>query len=371
MAAILWANNSVFTSAPARSEPALIFSKKSIRGLEGLPHQFRTMRDKVKTERESAQEKMKIKYEHEEIEPQKLAKKILKMEQNTKAGPYQAEEYAQLTKGLDKLNASASAQFTVENFKPMISRLQEMKAKNITIVDLRRESHCFINGLPYFWFLSSEFDHLNKSVEEIEIDEQKRVTSLKSSNKAIVLKTKEINNTKMPDPTSETEIETNEVTYEKDLVETAGLNYLRIAITDQSAPSIQAIDQFLMYYKTHKDSWLHFHCNAGKGRTTTFLALYDMMHNAKDVDLQTIIKRQKLIGQGGANLLSADGTNGDLKSSEYIQRLEIIKEFYQYSKENEDDFDTLFSVWLEEHKKEEPSQMPIAENYSIDGTMVE
>lgn len=42
--------------------------------------------------------------------------------------------------------------------------------------------------------------------------------------------------------------------------------------------SPENIDEFIKLYKSlPKDAWLHFHCEAGKGRTTTFLAMYDMM----------------------------------------------------------------------------------------------
>ena len=38
----------------------------------------------------------------------------------------------------------------------------------------------------------------------------------------------------------------------------------------------------------------HFHCKEGIGRTTTFMIMYDIMKNYKEVSLNDIIKRQYL-----------------------------------------------------------------------------
>ncbi len=56
------------------------------------------------------------------------------------------------------------------------------------------------------------------------------------------------------------------------------------------------VNYFIDFVKNQpKDSWLHFHCKEGIGRTTTFLIMYDIMKNHKDVNLNDIIKRQVLL----------------------------------------------------------------------------
>lgn len=70
----------------------------------------------------------------------------------------------------------------------------------------------------------------------------------------------------------------NSVMSERQLVEQNGLYYYRIAATDHIWPSPENIDDFIAFIRTLPDhAWLHFHCQAGKGRTTIYMAMYDMM----------------------------------------------------------------------------------------------
>lgn len=65
---------------------------------------------------------------------------------------------------------------------------------------------------------------------------------------------------------------------ERQMVEQNGLYYYRIAATDHIWPSPENIDDFIAFIRTLPDhAWLHFHCQAGKGRTTIYMAMYDMM----------------------------------------------------------------------------------------------
>lgn len=77
------------------------------------------------------------------------------------------------------------------------------------------------------------------------------------------------------------------------------------------------------------------------GRTTTFMVMYDMMHNAKKVSYNDIMKREVLIG--GSDILSVSDEN---KKNESKSRSDFIKEFYNYCHDNNDGFQTSWSQWL-------------------------
>ncbi len=51
--------------------------------------------------------------------------------------------------GLNTLNISGSKQFSEQNLPLIISNIKT--SLPITVVDLRQESHGFINGLPVSW----------------------------------------------------------------------------------------------------------------------------------------------------------------------------------------------------------------------------
>lgn len=131
---------------------------------------------------------------------------------------------------------------------------------------------------------------------------------------------------------------------EEELAKNLGMSYLRITVTDHEKPLDDQVDLFVESVKNlPQDIWLHFYCRGGAGRTTTFMAMYDMMHNAKNVSFEDIMKRQTLIG--GSDLLKGEDQD------ESQDRLNFMNVFYNYCKDNKDGFQTSWSEWLKNNKK--------------------
>lgn len=60
------------------------------------------------------------------------------------------------------------------------------------------------------------------------------------------------------------------------------ISYLRLHVTDHCPPDDDVARMFLgMLGSVAATTWTHFHCHGGDGRTTTFLAMYDMLSVAK------------------------------------------------------------------------------------------
>ncbi len=263
-----------------------------------------------------------------------------------------------LTEGLEELNASGSAQFYPEVISNMVLNLRQKGAHDIIIVDVREESHMYVNNIPFAWY-QKPIDHftfarynLNKSSADVQKDEVQKIAALKSEKNVKVYGFHPNDEEKKGWPDIiDCKIYSYPIvtiTSEKDLVNSHGLHYARIPITDDSGPSIRAVDEFLSLFKEHKDSWLHIHCEAGEGRTTTALAFFDMFYNAKKVDFETIAKRQSLLGNHNL-LLIRQSTPSHQKAD--LDRLETLKSFYQYCKNNNDDYKTTYSVWLKSQQK--------------------
>jgi protein tyrosine phosphatase len=90
-----------------------------------------------------------------------------------------------------------------------------------------------------------------------------------------------------------------------------------------------------------QNQWLYFHCKGGKGRTTTFMAMVDMIHNAKQHSFEEIlIRQQKLGGQNLLNLNPAKPLNNYA-----AERLEFLNSFYQYCQQNNVG-KTSWKVWV-------------------------
>lgn len=220
--------------------------------------------------------------------------------------------------GLSELNASGSAQFSKESLGLIKNSIGNRK--HITVVDLRQESHGFVNGIAISW--RDNNNQLNRGLTYCQVvnKENKLLGDIKLNSPLSIGKGKTII------PTS--------VENENCVVNGTGLGYKRIMVTDSEPPTGENITDFVHFVKTMpKDTWLHFHCEAGEGRTTTFMAMYDMMRNAKKVSFEDIIARQELIG--GINL-----------STDLPSRFKILENFYSYCKENTEDFKVSWNEWI-------------------------
>lgn len=214
--------------------------------------------------------------------------------------------------GLSTLNISGSAQFSQKGLEMIKNDIGSSYA--ITIVDLRQESHGFINGIPVS--LRGNNNKLNKglSMSEILSRQNKFLESIK------VGKTLNLG--------KKGQIVVNSVQNEKECTAKENLNYIWIPVTDREEPSDNMVHYFINSIKSlPQNKWLHFHCKAGEGRTTTFMAMYDMMKNAKSVSFDDIIYRQYVMG--GENL--AKKTKNENGNSE--KRYNFLKKFYEYCKE--------------------------------------
>lgn len=236
--------------------------------------------------------------------------------------------------GLNSLKASGSGQFSEQTFKEMIKQLPT-DPTHLVVLDLRQESHGLVNGTPISW-TDGVYNNgnLNKTKSEIEADEQQRLQLAARSGRILI------------DPMEgPARLEVKSAKTERELVEEAGCQYIRLPVIDHTRPSDLTIDQFVdIVNHLPNNRWIHFHCRAGKGRTTTFLTLLDIMKNAQHVSLEDILARQQLIG--GIDLNANESKKRERKQAAE-ERLEFIKNFYTYCREVPD-FHVSWSQWLDQ-----------------------
>src|SRR5262249_7367517 len=114
-------------------------------------------------------------------------------------------------------------------------------------------------------------------------------------------------------------------------------------------PTDEEVDRFVGAVRgLSADAWAHFHCRAGKGRTTTFMALYDMLRDAKTVSLQAIVDRQSLL-VGDYNLLQPAPDETGAKVAVFQDRAAFVRAFYDYARDNPGGRPMLWSEWLKAH----------------------
>ena len=136
-----------------------------------------------------------------------------------------------------------------------------------------------------------------------------------------------------------------QVQTEAGLVAALGAGYVRITVSDHSRPTDAEVDRFILAVRQlDPKTWVHFHCRAGMGRTTTFLALYDMLRDARRVSLQDIVGRQALL-LTDYNLLSKSADAG-WKAGVFADRAAFVRAFYDYARQNPNGRPQLWTEWL-------------------------
>lgn len=245
--------------------------------------------------------------------------------------------------GLDNLPISGSAQFSEKSLALILKTLKN--PTNLSIVDLRQESHGFLDGMAISWYLPRNWINIGQSLQKIELLENNLLKNLSNQNHVTIHKIvkKDAEGHQTPE-TTHTTVKVQFVLSEKQLVEQFGINYLRIPIADHTRPTDEIVDQFIQFVRgLPQNHWLHFHCSAGVGRTTTFMIMYDMMKNAKTVKFDDIINRQWLIG--GANMRKTT-LKYTWKTPYAEERVKFLQHFYDYCKDNQDDFKQSWSSFI-------------------------
>ena len=242
--------------------------------------------------------------------------------------------------GLTSLRASGGGEFTADNLKLLLGRTRGP----VTVFDLRQETHIFANGLPVSWFATNDWVNVGRTHNEIEADESARVKSLKPGSKIAVHSGAAIKKPGVT-PSALENVIVEHASTERDIVEVNRAAYVRLTVTDHARPLDEEVDRFILSVRElPENGWAHFHCEAGRGRTTTFMVLYDMLRNATRVSLDDIVRRQQLLGYDYDVLRPADP--GSWKAPYTDDRIAFVRAFYNYTRANPGGRPQLWTEWL-------------------------
>jgi protein-tyrosine phosphatase len=243
------------------------------------------------------------------------------------------------TTGLSDLRASGSGEFTPEGLKRLLARTRGP----VTVFDLRQETHIFVNGLPVSWYASRDWANVGRSQSAIEADEDSRVQSLRPGSEIDIRPGEAVKkgNANSAEPQR---VKVKSASTERDVVRGAGSGYVRITVTDHARPLDDEVDRFILAVRAlPQDGWAHFHCEAGRGRTTTFMVLYDILRNATRVSLEDIVRRQKILGYD-YDVLQRPGP-GDWRAPYTNDRIAFVRAFYDYARANPNGRPRLWTEW--------------------------
>ncbi len=232
------------------------------------------------------------------------------------------------------LPLSGSAQFSFKGLLALMDSLP-VPPEQILIIDLREESHGFMNDLAVSWYHRMDnWANLGLSVSQIVSLEQKLLMRANKKGWIWIYSSKEA---LIPFPFYVENAYTEEM-----VVTSLGMQYIRLPITDHCRPTDETVDQFISIFKTFSSKmWTHFHCAGGKGRASTFMVMYDCLVNANSLSLDEILTRQACLG--GADLRYI--TTKEWKIPLQTERQAFIREFYLYCRECPNQ-ELTWSEWL-------------------------
>ena len=250
--------------------------------------------------------------------------------------------YVPTRQGLDGLNISGSARPTKKQLEDLAPILKQKSGnKPIYVVDLRSETHAIINGHHLSQYGFQNWVNIGKSKDEIIEDEKQLVNSLKGGKITYA----KIGSSTNYEPKNAVEVEVSEALTEEELVTSLGMKYQRITALDHVFQKDAIIDDFIAFYRSlpADGAWLHFHCQAGRGRTTFFMCLYDMLRNPA-VPLKDILYRQTLIG--GTSMYN-DGTGQAEWRQDLFKEISVmIPVVYAYVQDNvKNGYSVPWSTW--------------------------
>ena len=239
---------------------------------------------------------------------------------------------------LEEEGMSGSAQFSEGQFMDLAAQLNA-RSEEAWVVDCRLESHGFINGIAVSWCDSENAANQGKTAAEVEAAE--------AGLSELVGATVQAYTSENDQPKDGVEMTVETWQTERALVEAEGLRYLRLACPDHCWPTAGVIDDFIAFARDlDAGAWLHFHCQAGSGRTGAFMTIYEMMQKP-DAPVEDILRHQAETGSG--NLVDRAAPE---KSYAQKERCVMARAMYRYIRENrETGYGLKWSDWLAAHSR--------------------
>jgi hypothetical protein len=218
--------------------------------------------------------------------------------------------------------------------------------KPVVVFDLRQESHGYLNGRAITLVSNYNWLNLDKANEQSIRDQEDWLAALRIRKTIPGILT--VSQYRDKEYFLGKSIAVGTVKNEEYYVAKWGFEYHRLFITDHRAPLDSEVDVFLNIVRSKPtNTWFHVHCRGGKGRTSTVLAMFDMLKNADKVSFEEIIERQASISPY-YNLLDVERGNPEL-TPYYLERVTFLRQFYEYSRQSLMAYAGTWSEWKVYH----------------------
>ena len=242
------------------------------------------------------------------------------------ATPGYDPDFVPTRQGLDELKISASSDFSSKELDALVAEIRKHHDGPITVVDLRNETHGLLNGNHVSLYGKQNWDNIGLSREQI-VEAEKQIIH------GTVGKEIEAGGTSANSRKTKIDVTTAET--EAEACAKRGIGYFRLTVLDHCFSDPRSIDDFIAFVQTlPENTWLHFHCQAGMGRTNMYLVFYDFLRNP-DVPEKDIIYRHFNLG-GNFMYYKGDKENEEEYKVPLAQeKAEMIPAVFTYIKDQQ------------------------------------
>jgi len=251
-------------------------------------------------------------------------------------------------RSIPKISSSANGQFSAAELPKLLTKIPVAR-DHVWIIDLRQESHGFINGIPITWYSNQNRGNVDKTPDQIAKDEVELLKGISKENSVKIYTLKKLAAGKFKGEHPVLVIP-HQVESEQQLVTKLGANYQRFYVLDHNRPTDQEADRYLNFVKNQlkPGDWQHFHCRGGKGRSSTFMAMYDMILNAHSMGFAEIMQHQ--FEMGNIKLDSPQTKAEKLWKAGFSKdRYDFLQQFYSYVIDPNGYAARSWSDWLKLH----------------------
>lgn len=232
------------------------------------------------------------------------------------------DELPRSFKVIDEINISGSGQPAPNSLERLYNELRRKTNGTIYIVDLREESHGFANGFPVSFYTEKNLANFFQPSDQIENIEVELLTDLLDQQVDLLPLGNE--DKKFLQPVN---VIVKTVATERMHAETAGFQYVRMPATDMLFPKPEIVEQLITFAQTvQPGDWVHFHCQAGHGRTATFMVMYEILKNPEKSLAEICNRYEKL---EGIKLLERR-IGDDYYTEAHNSRAEELIKFFSY-----------------------------------------
>ena len=228
-----------------------------------------------------------------------------------------------------------------------LDALRAVAPAGAVVVDTRQESHGLLNGRAVSWWAPANAANAGRSLAEIEADEEARLAWLRARRGQVVTAHRLIKHPEGAPTLVPVPVRVERVESEAEAAARYGFAYWRLPMQDHTGHPEPAVVEALVarHLGPAPPVWMHFHCQAGKGRASLYMALADLLGRCGSITLEALVAEHAAAGSVDLLRTADRGPRRD----KYAARVAFLWDFDRYCRQGAPRRGEAWSAWRAVH----------------------